>query len=229
MESECEVRIIKFALIGLFVASIIGLAVWEIKFNPYSDIKTSASDWVEVASGFGTIRMYEQKQTGDFSSIKNDLMYVDDFLGFQISKPNQQWEFDSNIDDILGSQIVSSKKFLGGMYVKKIDEKAIFIAVFDLAQFDNFDLDAYVQSQKDAIAKFDSNIIIDEISPQNNWSIFGAEITLQNKTRTYGEQILEIHNNKLYMLQYSGDPPYLMLSQTRDEIRDIMDSFRPLI
>lgn len=63
MESECEVRIIKFALIGLFVASIIGLAVWEIKFNPYSDIKTSASDWVEVASGFGTIRMYEQKQS----------------------------------------------------------------------------------------------------------------------------------------------------------------------
>lgn len=94
-----------------------------------------------------------------------------------------------------------------------------------MTQFDNFNLDAYVKSQKDAISqKFDSEITIDEISPQSNWSIFGAEITLQNKTRVYGEQILEIHNDKLYMLQYSGVPPYLLLSQARD----VMESFKPL-
>jgi len=34
------------------------------------------------------------------------------------------------------------------MYVKKGNEKPFFIAVFDLTQFDNFDLDTYVKTQK---------------------------------------------------------------------------------
>ena len=222
-----EVKIVKFSLVGLIVATVIGLIIWEISFESYSEVKTS-TDSTEVKSGFGVIRIYEQESQNTFSDIKKGLTYVDNSLGFQISKPNEKWEFDTNIDDILSSQSESDKKFLGGMYVKKNNEKSIFIGVFDLTQFKNFDLDAYVQSQKDMIAKFDSSVMVDEMSPQNNWSIFGAEITLQNKTRTYGEQILEIHNDKLYMLQYSGAPPYLVLSQTRAEIRDIMDSFRPL-
>lgn len=80
----------------------------------------------EVESGFGKIKLYEQKQSGDFSSIKNDLTYVDNSLGFQISKPNEKWEFDSNIEGVFGSQI-SNKKFLGGMYVKKKVTKNHFL------------------------------------------------------------------------------------------------------
>ena len=226
LEPTCEVKVVKFSLIGLIIASVTGLIIWEISFNPDSEIKTS-TDSTEVKSGFGVIRIYEQESQNTFSNIKEGLTYVDNSLGFEISRPNEKWEFDTNIDDMLDSQSSSNKKFLGGMYVKNDNGKPIFIGVFDLTQFENFDLDAYIQSQKDVIDKFDSNITINEISPQNNWSVFGAEITLKNKTRTYGEQILEIHNDKLYMLQYSGDPPYLMLSQTRDEIRDIMDSFIP--
>lgn len=226
MEPICEVKVVKFSLIGLIVASVTGLVIWDISFNPYSEAKTP-TDSTEVKSGFGVIRIYEQKSQNTFSNLKNGLTYVDNSLGFEISRPNEKWEFDTNIEDVLNSQSKSDKKFLGGMYVKKNDEKPIFIGVFDLTQFKNFDLDAYVQSQKDTIDKFESDITINEISPQNNWSVFGAEITLKNKTRTYGEQIMEIHNDKIYMLQYSGDPPYLMLSQTREEIRSIMDSFIP--
>jgi len=112
VEPVCEVRIVKFSLIGLFVVSIIGLMIWEIKFNPYSDVKASVANWEEVESGFGKIKLYEQKQLGDFSSIKNDHTYVDNSLGFQISKPNEKWEFDSNIDDVLDSQTISNKNFL---------------------------------------------------------------------------------------------------------------------
>lgn len=229
LDPENEVMIVKFALVGLFVASIGGLMIWEIMFNPYSEIKVNSVDGgTEAQSEFGKIKLYEQNQVGDFSSVQNPLTYVDNSLGFQISRPNEKWEFDSNIDDVLDSQTISNKKFLGGMYVKNSNEKSFFVAVFNLTQFDSFALDDYVMSQKTAISqKFDSKITIDDISSDGKWSIFGAEITLQNKTRAYGEQILEIHGNKLYMLQYSGAPPYLTLSQTKDEIRQVMDSFKP--
>lgn len=229
MNPENEVKIVKFALVGLFVVSIGGLMIWEAVFNPYSDIKTnSADDGIEVQSGFGKIRLYEQKQIGDFSSVKNQLTYVDNSLGFEISRPNDNWQFDANIEDVLDSQTISNKKFLGGMYVKNGNEKPFFVGVFDLTQFDNFVLDDYVMLQKNTISqKFDSKIIVDDISSDSRWSIFGAEIILQNKTRVYGEQILKIHDNKMYMLQYSGLPPYLTLPQTKDEIRQVMDSFKP--
>lgn len=229
LEPENEVKIVKSALVGLFIASIGGLMFWEIVFTPYSEIKvTSVDDGTEVRSGFGKIRLYEQKQMESFSSVQNQLTYVDNSLGFQISRPNDNWQFDTNIEDVLESQTISNKKFLGGMYVKKNNEKLFFVAVFDLTQFDNFVLDDYVISQKNAISqKFDSKIMADDISTDDKWSIFGAEITLQNKTRVYGEQILEIHDNKLYMLQYSGLPPYLTLPQTKDEIKQVMDSFKP--
>lgn len=229
MESHDEVKIVKFALIGLIIVSIGGLVIWEImsSSNSQNDIILT-DDGVEVQSGFGKILLYEQRRTSDFSGIQDQLTYVDTSLGFQISRPNDRWQIDSNIDDVLDSQAVSNKKFLGGMYMKNGNERPFFIAVFDLTQFKDFVLADYVMSQKNSISqRFDSKLIVDDISPDGKWAIFGTEITLQNKTKVYGEQILEVHDDKIYMLQYSGTPPYLTLPQTKDDIRQIMDSFKP--
>lgn len=97
-----------------------------------------------------------------------------------------------------------------------------------MTQYDKFSLDDYVKTQINTITdNSDTKITVNKISPSYNWSIFGAEITLENNATIYGEQILEIHNNKLYMLQYSGMPPDIVDNQTKEEIRKIIDSFKP--
>ncbi|MGI0010042.1 MAG: hypothetical protein ACREAE_01420 [Nitrosopumilaceae archaeon] len=231
MEPKKELAIIRYALIALLVASTGGLVIWGFFVNTTSSTKTgyNAPNWVEVESGFGKIRLYESDQTAkDFSSIGNDLTYVDNVLGFEISRPNLKWNFDTNIDDVLGSAAISNKKFVGGLYLSKNNEKTFFVGVFDITQYDKFNLADYVKTQINTMTDSrDTKIIVNKVSPTNNWSIFGAKITLENKTSIYGEQILEIHNDKLYMLQYVGMPPDLVDIQTKEDIRKIIDSFKP--
>lgn len=86
--------------------------------------------------------------------------------------------FDTNIDDVLGEAVISNKKFLGGLYITKNNEKTFFIGVFDLTQYDKFSLDDYVKTQINTITDNpNAKITINKVSPSNNWSIFGAKIT----------------------------------------------------
>jgi len=230
MEPKKELVIIRYALIVLLVASTGGLLIWELFVDMSTGTKTSyvTSNWEEIESGFGKIKLYESVQnTKDFDNIGDDTTYVDNALGFEISRPNEKWNFETNIDDVLNSEAITNKNFVGGLYVTRNNEKPFFVGVFDITQYDNFSLADYVKKQINAMTSANTKIIVNKVSQTNNWSIFGAKITLENTDTIYGEQILEIHNNKLYMLQYSGMPPDLVDVQTKEEIRKIIDSFMP--
>ena len=54
-----------------------------------------------AVSGFGEINLFNPQKVGLFSPG----IYQDSQLGFQISKPNNDWEIHSTIDDLSSSEL----------------------------------------------------------------------------------------------------------------------------
>ena len=57
----------------------------------------------------------------------------------------------------------------------------------------------------------------EQVSAENNWAIFAVE-TSDNQ---YGEQLLFLKENRLYMLQYSGDSPQTLTLEQKNDFRFI--------
>ena len=74
-----------------------------------------------------------------------------------------------------------------------------------------------MESQKYAIIPFE------QISPENDWALFTVEISDDNEL--YEEQLLFLKENRLYMLQYFGEPPQALSSDQKKDFQFIMDSF----
>ena len=101
------------------------------------------------------------------------------------------------------------------------------MAVHDITGLNKDSLEGFVDSEiKGALTNFDAKLKLKELSSNKRWAIFGIEIKQQDKT-LYAEQILEMRGNKLYMLQYTGRIPTEIDPEKREELRTIIDSFKP--
>ena len=66
-------------------------------------------------------------------------------------------------------------------------------------------------------------VLSEQVSPDNDWAIFamdGSDVGMG-----YSEQMLFFKDNRLYMLQYSGDLPELQSPEERSEIQNVLNSF----
>ena len=184
------------------------------------------SDGTELESGFGKITLSEKNNP---QKTESSLKYSNDVLGFEITLPNHQWNVNQNVDDLANGDkgFLDSKGFVGGIYIQKDDGTDILVAVIDTSK-QNVVLSDYVDSQiKQLEERFESTLYVYEISPENKWALFGVAIETPNYT-SYGEQLLQIQNNTLYMIQYSGVPPNVLDGNSLEQVRMIFDSFRIL-
>ena len=81
-----------------------------------------------TVSGFGDISLFNPQKVDLFSTN----IYQDTQLGFQISKPNDDWEIHSARDDLSSAELNSlqTKGFVDGIYVEKNHNKTIYVNNF---------------------------------------------------------------------------------------------------
>ena len=172
-----------------------------------------------VFSGFGEINLYNPQKVDLFSTN----MYQDKTLGFQISKPNNDWQIHSVLDHDLYDKLIllEPKGFVDGVFVEQDHDKRFMINVFDI-QKDNFSLHEYVDNQIELMESETIVISFEQISPKDDWGIFAMEYLNDSQ---YVEQMLFLKDNRLYLLQYSGDSPQLLDSEEKEDFRHIMESF----
>jgi len=175
-----------------------------------------------VNSGFGKITIFNPT-TNLFT--KNNI-YQNDELGFQVSKPNDNWKIRP-ASDTFDEEKLNSLRSIGyqdGIFLDINENRRFLITVFKVKQED-FNLSQYVEEQIQQMnLQREVNVSIKQISPTNNWAIFAMDLG-SNTDHSHGEQILFFKNNKLYMLQYSGNSPNNLSQAEKSEINFIMDSF----
>lgn len=225
MEPESELRIVRWAIIITIVASVMGLGIYDLIYFLQHE-KDTISDTTSVMSGFGEITLFNTAPDGLHS--KN--IYKDNDLGFQISIPSDSWNIHSMSDDLddENMQSLKTKGFLDGIYLNQNNKTRFMIAVFDISQKSSFDLSNYIDTQIETMNNtFGVDVPIKQVSSSNDWAIFGAHAHSEIQDN-YGEQLLYLENNRLYMLQYTGLSPLEMETELKSQYRSIIDSFEIL-
>ncbi|MBT8173142.1 MAG: hypothetical protein KJN83_03695 [Nitrosopumilus sp.] len=196
------------------------MAIWEIS-SPSNSQNNAVLGTKIAVSGFGEIKLFNPQKVDLFSTN----IYQDMQLGFQISKPNNDWEIHSTVDELSSSELSSlqTKGFVGGIYVEKNHNKQFMLTIFDIKK-DNFVLHDYVDQQI-SLMESQKNITVpfEQVSPDNDWALFAVESS--GSDVPYGEQLLFLKDNRLYMLQYSGESPQTLDSEQINDFKTIMDSF----
>ena len=95
MELSTERRLVKSALLVSILCGTMWLAVWSFLGTLDSQNDVILGSKIAI-SGFGEINLFNPQTVGLFSTN----IYQDTQLGFQISKPNNDWEIHSTIDDM---------------------------------------------------------------------------------------------------------------------------------
>lgn len=220
MKLNTERRLVRGALLVSIMWGVSWMAIWEI-----SNLVDSQDDDIlgtKIAvSGFGEITLFNPQKAGLFSTN----IYQDTELGFQISKPNNDWNIHSVTDELSSSELSSLliKGFIDGIYVEKNHNKQFMLTIFDI-KIDDFVLHDFVDQQ---ISKMESRknttVQFEQVSPDNDWALFAVESS--DSDVPYGEQLLFLKDNRLYMLQYSGGSPQTLDSEQINDFKTIMDSF----
>lgn len=222
MDHITELRIVRRAIIITIVASVMGLGIYDLVYFLQHE-KDQILDTASVMSGFGEITLFNTAQDG----LQSKNIYKDNDLGFQISIPNDSWNIHSMSDDLddENMQSLKTKGFLDGIYLNQNNKTRFMIAIFDISQKSSFELSNYIDTQIETMNNtFGVDVPIKQVSPSNDWAIFGAHAHSEIQD-SYGEQLLYLENNRLYMLQYTGLSPSEMETEIKSEYRSIIDSF----
>lgn len=209
-------------MIAMVIGTFVGIGVDELlRTQQTESVQTSE---IETETGFGKITLFDHgSQFG--GAIFDSSVYYDDELGFMITKPSDEWNFDEDIDDILAQSGVKlfDNGFLDGIYIETNESRQIFLGVFEKEKMHNFSIESYIESRISQIGfKYVSELRIKNI--QDNWGLLVIGFESGNVSK-FGVELMQIHGNKLYMLQYVGDPPEILDDKKREEIRIIFDSF----
>jgi len=220
MELNTERQLVRYVLIGSIVCGALWMGAWE--FTSLLDSQKGDNLGTKIAvSGFGDINLFNPQKVGLFSTD----IYQDTQLGFQISKPNNDWEIHSITDDLSSSELDSlqTKGFVDGIYIEKNHNKQFLLTIFDIKK-DDFSLHEFIDQQI-SLMESQKNISIpfEQVSPDNDWSLFAVESS--DDEMPYSEQLLFLKDNRLYMLQYAGESPQTLDSDQINDFKDIMNSF----
>ena len=217
MNLQTERKTVRFALI-LSIVSGTSLLSWSFLDSDVTPGYDALGTEI-VFSGFGEIKLYNPQKIDLFSTNT----YQDKILGFQISKPKGNWEIHSAIDELSPEKlsILESKGFVDGLFVEQDHDQRFMLTVFYL-QKENFSLHEFVDNQIELMESHEWILSSEQVSPKDDWAIFAMKSADEDE---YGEQMMFLNENQLYILQYSGLSPHLLDSEKKKEFQYIMESF----
>ena len=217
MELKKEQQVVRLVLV---ISIVSGTGYLGFLFFNAPDSSNNALLGTEILfSGFGEITLFNPEQVNLFSTD----IYQDTSLGYQVSKPNGDWQIHSVLDEINSDELtlLQTKGFLDGVYVEQDHNKRFIITVFDI-QTENFSLHEYVDDIISLSESQNVEIPFEQVSSEDDWAIFAMSAIDQNQ---YGEQLFVVKENRLYMLQYSGDSPQSLSPEQKQDFQYIMESF----
>ncbi len=219
MELKTELHVIRRMMIVTIVSCTVGLALL---FTSYPESTNNIVLGTKIAvSGFGDITLFNPDKVSLFSS----RTYQDAQLGFQVSKPGDDWDIHSAVDEIDTAELalLKTKGFLDGLYVEQSHDKRFMITVFDI-QKENLSLHEFVDQQISLVeSQRNATVVFEQVSPENDWALFALES--YDESKQYDEQLLFLKEGRLYMLQYSGESPQVLSSDQKNDFKFILDSF----
>ena len=217
MNLNTERQVIRLTLILSIIVGSASLGFFSFSYS--GETQSGVSDTEIVFSGFGQIKLYNPQNI----NLVSTNTYQDKVLGFQISKPNDNWEIHSVLDEFNSKELafLESKGFADGLFVEQEHDKRFILSVFDI-QKENFSLHEYIDSQIELIEHKQMNILFEQVSPRDDWAAVAIEFPSENQ---YGEQILFLKENRLFMLQYLGNSPQSLKLDEKKEVQFIMESF----
>ena len=102
-------KIIKLTMIILLVGTFSGL-VLDVFLQQTKEPVIQKSAGIKIQSGFGNIVIGDSNKISFFE--QSNFEHYDNELGFSISKPNESWNFDTNLDEIKNNSDSSMFNFL---------------------------------------------------------------------------------------------------------------------
>ncbi len=219
MELSAERRFVRGLLLVSVVCGLSYIVIWS--FSSHENSQNEVVLGTEIAiSGFGEIKLFNPQEADLFSTD----VYRDTDLGFQISKPDKDWEIHSAKDELNPSKLSSlqTKGFVDGIYIEKNHNKQFMLTIFDIKK-DGLFLHDFVDQQISLMESQNFTVLFEQVSPENDWALFAVESP--EKEMPYGEQLLFLKDNRLYMLQYSGASPQALDPIQKNDFRFVMDSF----
>jgi hypothetical protein len=217
-EKPKELRIIRWGIILMIIGTVTVIGLQEYFHLPEHEKNFDS----KVMSGFGEITMFSPQKYSDPSEGE---LFTNRDLGFQVLRPNNKWDAHSILEVFSPEKLeyLKSKGLIHGFYLEENHEKQFLITVFDIPE-KNFELDSYIDSQISQMEiQTNVNVPIKQISVSNEWAIFAMETPTEKWN--YGEQVLLLKENRLYMLQYTGQNPGQVGYETKSEYLSVIDSF----
>jgi len=224
-------------IIGIIVTVIIGLTTmgwtsYVTENSSQNSIEQSGNNNFAVNTNYGTINLNSNTINKDtFEEGEHGDRFTDKKAGFTVQKPNANWYFQdvgNFVNKFPEFSNTITNAYLGGIIIATDRPGNVLITVDLLPE--NLDLSEYIDSQiKRAEELFDTDFTITKkfISPDGNWAVF--EATGKLTAQEYGRQILHKYEDRLYLIQTSGDPPNIMSEETKMELKQIVESFQIII
>ncbi|MBI5147396.1 MAG: hypothetical protein HZA84_09340 [Thaumarchaeota archaeon] len=153
--------------------------------------------------------------------------YTNCDLGFQISKPNERWDFDTDLNavKIIRTGQPPEEYFLGGVYVATTEYDHVLVAVFNDARLKRQSLNEWVDDLEKIAQYYNATTIKKEVALDEDWAIYAAKFSDMDGLG-YSEQIIKIKNKKAYLIQSMGLDLNLRTEKQDKEFDYIFDSFK---
>lgn len=159
---------------------------------------------------------------------KDGLVYTDKSAGFTIQKPNESWYFETVDDYIKNSDLgfdPRTNAYLGGVFVATDVPGNVMIISEKLPE--NLDLNEHIDDQISRAEELfgkEATVTKKFVSPSGNWAVFEGFFDFE-EYKEYGRQILHKTNDKLFLIQTTGDPPNEMDEKIKSDLNQIVESF----
>lgn len=207
---------------------------FTVNVNPQNtgDITVTNSEHIQIVTNNGKLEVNQTPMAGNIlEDGEQGNLYVDKKAGFTIQKPNVNWYFMNVADYVKKSgKGVINEYYLGGVFVGTDKPSSVMVVVQKLP-ISEFDLSKYIDDQinfgSKQILGQESTVVKKFVSPDGNWASFEGYVN--STAQGYGRQILHKYTDKLFLIQTTADPPETIDEETKNELKQIIESFRIII
>ena len=195
-------------------------------------IQVSDSQNINIHTGIGNIEISQNPIASDLVKETLNTCFNKE-IGLLVEKPDANW-FCVDLLEMRNEYGFDqpNKYFLGGIAVGRNSGELVLLVVYDNELLNHVTISEFIDMEIESSSKLigrEITILNKQIVDPQKYAIFeGETMALDNSGRKYAMQIYQNINDKLYMIQYGGDPPDIMHPEIKEEIRQIMKSFRGL-
>lgn len=220
----------KYFIITIIIAfGLFGVTIAYNEFTKETFYIVESPEGIEIFTFTGKLVFSTETQVKEeLKDGEDGLVYTDKLAGFTIQRPNENWYFETVEDYIKNSDLDFDPRpnsYLGGVFVATDVPGSIMVISQKLPE--NLDLSEYIDDQISRAEEiFGKEVTMTKkfVSTSGNWAVSEGFIDFE-EYKEYVRQILHKSNDKLFLIQTTGDPPNEMDEKIKSDLNQIVESF----